>query len=70
MPRNQHRPFGKQKVWPNWKLKLPVRDLLAERYYFKQFEDVIVNGQARTIEEVTRSYKPGRSYNLAIAYSF
>ena len=69
MPRNSidlsaSKKFGKLEI------KATVRDLLAERYYFKQFEDVIVNGQARTIEEVTRSYKPGRSYNLAIAYSF
>lgn len=69
MPRNSidlsvSKKFGKLEI------KATVRDLLAERYYFKQFEDVTVNGQARTIEEVTRSYKPGRSYNLAIAYSF
>jgi len=69
MPRNSidlsaSKKFGKLEI------KATVRDLLAERYYFKQFEDVTVNGQARTIEEVTRSYKPGRSYNLTIAYSF
>lgn len=69
MPRNSidlsvGKKFGKLEI------KASVRDLLAERYYFKQFEDVVVNGQARTIEEVTRSYKPGRSYNLSIGYSF
>ena len=68
MPRNSidlsvSKKFGKLEI------KATVRDLLAERYYFKQFEDVVVNGQVRTIEEVTRSYKPGRSYNLTIAYS-
>lgn len=69
MPRNSidisaSKRFGKLEV------KAAIRDLLAEKYYFKQFEDVTVNGQERTIEEVTRSYKPGRSYSLTIGYSF
>lgn len=53
-----------------WELKASVRDVLAERCLFKQFEDVTVNGQPRTIEEVTRSYRPGRNFNLTIGYSF
>ena len=51
-------------------LKLSVRDILAERCLFKQFEDVTINGQQRTIEEVTRSWKPGRNFTLTIGYSF
>lgn len=69
MPRNAI-DLSLSKKWGKLEIKAAVRDLLAERYYFKQFEDVKVNGQARTIEEVTRSYKPGRSYNLTIGYSF
>lgn len=69
MPRNSV-DLSVGKKWGNLEVKASVRDLLAERYYFKQFEDVVVNGQARTIEEVTRSYKPGRSYNVTIGYSF
>ncbi len=53
-----------------WEVKASVRDLLAEKFYFKQFEDVTVNGQSRTIEEVTRCYKPGRNFNLSVGYSF
>ena len=51
-------------------LKLSVRDILAERCLFKQFEDVTINGQQRTIEEITRSWKPGRNFTLTIGYSF
>ena len=53
-----------------WELKASLRDALAERCLFKQYEDVTINGQQRTIEEVTRSYRPGRNFNLAISYSF
>ena len=51
-------------------LKVSVRDVLAERCLFKQFEDVSVDNRKRTIEEVTRSYRPGRNFNLTIGYSF
>lgn len=69
MPRNSIDLSLSKKIG-RWEIKAAVRDLLAERYYFKQFEDVIIKGEARTIEEVTRSYKPGRNYNLTIGYSF
>lgn len=69
MPRNSI-DLSLSRKWGNWEIKAAIRDLLAERYYFKQFEDVKVNGKTRTIEEVTRSYKPGRNYNLTIGYSF
>lgn len=69
MPRNSidlslGKKFGK------WELKANVRDLLAEKVYFKQFEDITVNGKIRHIEEVTKCYQPGRTYNLTINYSF
>lgn len=69
MPRNSI-DLSVGKKFGRLEIKVAVRDLLAERYYFKQFEDVVMNGEARTIEEVTRSYKPGRSYNLTLGYSF
>ena len=69
MPRNSldlslGKKFGK------WEMKASMRDVLAERCVFKQFEDVTVNGEKRTIEEVTRCYRPGRNFNLTIGYSF
>lgn len=69
MPRN-NMDLSVSKQLGNWEIKAAVRDLLAERYYFKQFEDVIVNGLTGTVEEVTRSYRPGRNFNLTIGYSF
>ena len=53
----------------HWELKLAVRDILAERYLFKQIDDIVALGEKRHIEEVSRSYKPGRTFNLSIAYS-
>ncbi len=69
MPRNSIDLSVGKKIG-KWELKASVRDVLAERCVFKQFEDVTVNGQQRTIEEVTRSYRPGRNFNLTIGYSF
>lgn len=69
MPRNSL-DLSVGKKLGKWELKASVRDVLAERCLFKQFEDVTVNGQPRTIEEVTRSYRPGRNLNLTIGYSF
>ncbi|MDR0988604.1 MAG: TonB-dependent receptor [Prevotellaceae bacterium] len=69
MPRNGvDLSLGKQ--LGKWELKATVRDLLAERYHFKQFEEVTIDGQRRTIEETTRSYRPGRSYQLSAGYTF
>lgn len=52
-----------------WEVKAAVRDLLAERCVFKQFEDV-VGGRERTVEEVNRSYRPGRTVNVSASYNF
>ena len=48
----------------------PLRDILGERCVFKQFEDVEINGEKRTIEETTRSFRPGRNFSLSITYNF
>lgn len=69
MPRNSIDLSVGKKIG-KWELKASVRDVLAERCVFKQFEDVTVNNRQRTIEEVTRSYRPGRSFNLVVGYSF
>lgn len=69
MPRNSlDLSFGKK--FGHWELKASVRDLLAERYLFKQIEDIETLGGPKHIEEVTRSYKPGRNFNLSVTYSF
>ena len=45
-------------------LRLSIRDILAQRVNFKQFEQTATD----EIEQVTRSYKPGRTFLLTIAY--
>ena len=58
------------KKFGKFNVKFAIRDILASRYMFKQMEEVVQNGKERTIEEVTRTYKPGRSFNITIGYSF
>ena len=70
MPRNSldlsaSRTFGKLEI------KLGVKDVLAEKVYFKQFNDVTLNdGTSKKVEEVTRSYRPGRNFSLSLSYKF
>lgn len=54
----------------HWNLKLSVRDVLAERYEFKQIEVINTGVGEKTIEEVTRTYRPGRSFNISVSYEF
>lgn len=55
----------------HFSLKLGLRDVLAERVVFKQFNKVqLSNGTSKTVEEVTRRYRPGRDINLVITYKF
>lgn len=69
MPRNSL-DLTLDKKLGHWELKASVRDILAESYEFRQIEEVIVNGNNKHIEETTRSYKPGRNFNLSISYNF
>lgn len=69
MPRNNV-DIAVGKKLGKWELKLSVRDLLAEKYLFQQFEEINTNGTQETISEVTKSYKPGMNLNLAVRYSF
>ncbi len=45
-------------------LRLSVRDLLSQKVEFKQFEQT-THGE---IQQVTRSYTPGRTFSLTISY--
>ena len=60
------------KKWgTHWELKLSVRDLLAEKVYYKQFaKATYADGSKREIEEVSRCYKPGRNFGLQAIYTF
>ena len=44
--------------------RLSVRDMLAQKVEFKQFEQT-AHGE---IEQVTRAYQPGRTFSLTIGY--
>ena len=55
----------------HWETKLNVRDLLAEKVYYKQFAKVkYADGRQSTIEEVTRCYRPGVNIGLQATYKF
>ena len=70
MPRNAldlscARTFGK------WRVRLGVKDVLGEKVVFKQFNNVtLADGTQRSVQEVTRSYRPGRSFSLSASYKF
>ena len=69
MPRNVL-DFSVAKKWgTHWEMKLSVRDLLAEKVYYKQFAKVTyADGTKRRIEEISRCYKPGRNIGLQVVY--
>lgn len=69
MPRNTV-DLSLSKQLGKWELKASVRDLLAEKVVFKQIEEVTVNNQAKSVEEITKRYKPGRNFNLTVSYQF
>lgn len=58
------------KRFGRWSVRFSARDVLAQRCLFKQMEEVVQEGRGKTIEEVTRSYRPGRNFNIAIGYNF
>lgn len=70
MPRNSldlnvSKDFGK------WNVKVGAKDILGEKVYFKQFDTITrSDGSVREIEEVTRSYRPGRTFSVSVAYNF
>ena len=49
--------------------KVGCKDALAERVVFKQFNEVTqTDGSHKTVEEVTRRYRPGRSFSLGVSW--
>ena len=71
MPRNAIDLSLGKKFGNHWELKMNVRDLLAEKVYYKQFAKVTyADGRKKEIEEVSRCYKPGRNIGLQAIYKF
>ena len=71
MPRNTIDFSLAKKFSDHLELKLNVRDLLAEKIYYKQFADVTYSdGSKKQVEEIARCYKPGRNIGLQAIYKF
>lgn len=71
MPRNTIDFSLAKKFGERLELKLNVRDLLAEKIYYKQFADVTYSdGSKKEVEEIARCYKPGRNIGLQAIYKF
>ena len=71
MPRNTIDLSLAKKFGKHLELKLNVRDLLAEKIYYKQFADVTYSdGSKKKVEEIARCYKPGRNIGLQAIYKF
>ena len=71
MPRNTIDISLAKKFGNHLELKLNVRDLLAEKIYYKQFADVTYSdGSKKEVEEIARCYKPGRNIGLQAIYKF
>ena len=71
MPRNTIDFSLAKKFGNHLELKLNVRDLLAEKIYYKQFTDVTYSdGSRKQVEEISRCYKPGRNIGLQAIYKF
>ncbi len=69
MPRNTIEFSLAKKFGEHLELKLNVRDLLAEKIYYKQFADVTYSdGSKKEVEEIARCYKPGRNNGLQAIY--
>ena len=71
MPRNTIDLSVGKKWGSHWELKFNIRDLLAERVYYKQFaKATYADGSHKTIDEISRCYKPGRNIGLQAIYKF
>ena len=71
MPRNTIDFSLAKKFGDHLELKLNVRDLLAEKIYYKQFADVTYSdGSKNQVEEIARCYKLGRNIGLQAIYKF
>lgn len=71
MPRNSI-DFTVSKILGNhWELKAYMRDLLAEKVYYKQFADVTYSdGSHKEVEQVSRCYKPSRNIGVQALWKF
>lgn len=71
MPRDVLDFSASKRFGRHWEMKFSVRDLFAGSVRYKQFADVeYSDGSTRTVEQITRNYRPGRNVGLAVTYRF
>jgi outer membrane receptor protein involved in Fe transport len=69
MPRDVMDFTASKKFGDKWEIKFNVRDILAQKIYYKQFAEVdYADGTHKTIDEIVRAYKPGRNIGLSVIY--
>ena len=69
MPRNVLDLSATKRFGKRWELKFNIRDILAEKIYYKQFAEVnYSDGTHKTIDEIVRAFKPGRNFGLSVVY--
>ena len=60
-----------KKFGTHWEIKANIRDLLAQKVYYKEFVNTTLSdGTAKEVEQITRCFKPGRNFGLNITYNF
>ncbi len=60
-----------KKFGTHWEIKANIRDLLAQRVYYKEFvKTTLTDGTKKNVEQITRSFKPGRNIGINITYNF
>ena len=70
MPRNALDLSVSRKIG-GFTVRAGVKDLLAEKVVFKQFNDIsLSDGTTKEVQEVTRSYRPSRTFSLSVSYKF
>ena len=59
-----------KKFGTHWEVKANVRDLLAQKVYYKEFVTANLNsGSTKKVEQITRCFKPGRNIGLTVTYN-
>lgn len=68
MPRNALDLTFSKKFGNRVELKMSIGDILAESLIYKQFPEFIdASGVKQERSQITKSYKPGRTFNLNIS---
>ena len=69
MPRDVLDLSVSKKFGSHWEVKANIRDILAQRVYYKEFVTATLNdGTTKKVEQITRSFKPGHNIGLSITY--